>query len=119
MTAKKSKIEKLLNPEPTIRDRLCKKFITTPPTPLAAEWDEWEEIEVAQRKNHPIAYFILHDCYYSLSSMKRRYIKDSIWWLRYRLQKKHKYHLIDTKLEPGYYDTDSILLHGCFSAFED
>jgi hypothetical protein len=37
------------------------------------------------------------------------------WWLEYRLNPKHRYHLIDSKLEPGYHDVDTLILHGCFS----
>jgi hypothetical protein len=38
-----------------------------------------------------------------------------LWEARYRLQKKHRYHLVDTGLEPGYYDADTLMLHACFS----
>lgn len=37
------------------------------------------------------------------------------WWLQYRLNPRHKYHLIDTGLEPGYHDADYLMLHGCFA----
>lgn len=36
-------------------------------------------------------------------------------WLRYRFVKRHKYHLIDTHLSPGYYDVDTLMLNGMFS----
>jgi hypothetical protein len=38
-----------------------------------------------------------------------------LMWLRYRLVKRHKYHLIDTRLPPHYYDIDTLMLHGMFS----
>lgn len=44
-----------------------------------------------------------------------RKVRDGIWWLRYRLNRRHRYHLIDTHLKPGYYDIDHIMLHGMFS----
>lgn len=44
-----------------------------------------------------------------------RSIRDGIWWLRYRLDRRHRYHLIDTNLKPGYYDIDHLMLHGMFS----
>ncbi len=37
------------------------------------------------------------------------------WYLQHRFNPKHQYHLIDTGLEPGYYDVDYLMLHGCFS----
>jgi hypothetical protein len=44
-----------------------------------------------------------------------RRILDGIWWIRYRVDPRHKYHLIDTHLKPGYYDIDGLMLHGMFS----
>lgn len=44
-----------------------------------------------------------------------RRIRDAIWWLRYRFDPKHRYHLIDTHLSPDYYDIDTLMLNGMFS----
>lgn len=44
---------------------------------------------------------------------------DGIYWLKYRLHPRHKYHLVDTKLGPGYYDQDTRMLHACFSLLGD
>jgi hypothetical protein len=44
-----------------------------------------------------------------------RSIRDAIWWVRYRIDPEHKYHLIDTRLKPGYYDIDGLMLNGMFS----
>lgn len=38
-----------------------------------------------------------------------------IWAARYRLSPRHRYHLVDTRLEPGYYDVDYLMLHACFA----
>lgn len=40
---------------------------------------------------------------------------DGIYWLKYRLHPRHKYHLVDTKLGPGYADQDTRMLHACFA----
>jgi hypothetical protein len=46
----------------------------------------------------------------------RFYAADKlIWQARYRLQKKHRYHLVDTGLEPSYYDEDYRMLHACMA----
>lgn len=37
------------------------------------------------------------------------------WWLMHRLHPKHRYHIIDSGLTPGYYDVDTLILNGCFS----
>jgi hypothetical protein len=46
----------------------------------------------------------------------RFYAADKlIWQARYRLQKKHRYHLVDTGLEPSYYDEDYRMLWACMA----
>lgn len=46
-------------------------------------------------------------------------LQDMRYWVRYRTERKHMYHLIDTKLPPGYYDYDQRMLHGCMSLLCD
>lgn len=109
-------LKDLLNPKDTWLDKLEQKFITTPPTPACAEMDEWDYIREKQRANHPIAVALFQDfpCYLHV---KQRIIGDFFWAFKYRFQTKHKYHLIDTKLKPGYYDYDTRMLNGTFSLF--
>lgn len=39
-----------------------------------------------------------------------------LWELRYRNPfGRHQYHMVNTHLEPGYYDCDTLMLHACFS----
>jgi hypothetical protein len=93
-------------------------FIRSPKSPRSAEMHVWNRIEKAQRKNHPIAYFLLYDVVTYVSVKKRR-IGDFIWWFKYRLQKEHRYHIVDTKLSPGYYSEADILLHSSMSVLVD
>jgi len=64
-------------------------------------------------------------CYWLLETMpmyfrvKKMQFDDVIYWFKYRLQKKHKYHLIDTKLGPGYYENDKVMLYGMFAILVD
>lgn len=44
-----------------------------------------------------------------------RKIRSGIMWIRYRIDPKHRYHMIDTRLKPNYYDIDHLMLHGMFS----
>ena len=48
-----------------------------------------------------------------------RSAQDAKNWVRYRTIKRHKYHLVDTRLGPGYYDQDTRMLHACFSLLGD
>lgn len=36
-------------------------------------------------------------------------------WVLYRTHPRHKFHLVDTGLKPGYYDQDILILHACMS----
>lgn len=42
-------------------------------------------------------------------------VRDAIRWVRYRVDPNHRYHLIHTRLSPGYYDIDTLMLNGMFS----
>jgi hypothetical protein len=44
-----------------------------------------------------------------------RAVDKTKWWLAYRLCPEHRYHVIDTRLPPKYYDIDHLMLHGMFS----
>lgn len=46
----------------------------------------------------------------------RRRCKDAIYWFKYRIQPRHKYHIVRTGLPPGYYDEDTRILHACMTA---
>lgn len=41
------------------------------------------------------------------------------YWFYYRYVPRHKYYLVDTKLEPGYYEQDYRMLHACFALLEE
>jgi len=40
---------------------------------------------------------------------------NMIWWFKIRFVSKYKYNIVHTRLKPGYYDKDYILLHANFS----
>ena len=42
-------------------------------------------------------------------------INDFLWQFKYRFVKAHRYNIIETDLEPGYYDIDTVMLHGMFA----
>jgi hypothetical protein len=109
-------LKKLLICEDSLWDKLEKKFITNPSTPLAASWEEWDNIRELQKKNQPIAFFIFQTLPTVFSRVKST-IENCGYWVKYRMINKHKYHLINTKLSPGYYDYDTRILFGVFSMF--
>ena len=54
------------------------------------------------------------DWYY----FKRR-LMTPVYWFCHRFVKKHKYNVIYTGLQPGYYDCDTRLFYGVFKPFEE
>lgn len=42
-------------------------------------------------------------------------ISNARWWFQYRFNPRHKYNVIYTDLEPGYYEPDTLILHGCMA----
>lgn len=57
-----------------------------------------------------IFYIPLYNMFYKMNRM--------YWWFAHRYIPKHKYHLIDTKMKPGYHDECSLILHGCMAMVE-
>lgn len=41
------------------------------------------------------------------------------YWVHYRINPRMKFHLIRTGLEPGYYDYDTRIMHGCFAMLKE
>jgi hypothetical protein len=44
----------------------------------------------------------------------QRGLRDFKWYLLHRLAPKHRYHLVNTGLEPGYYEIDTRMLYANF-----
>ena len=82
-------------------------------TPKSGTIEEWAEFHKNARKKK-LCYWIFETMptYFRVKKMQ---LDDVIYWFKYRLQSKHKYHLIDTKLKPSYYENDKIMLHGMFA----
>lgn len=47
-----------------------------------------------------------------------RRLNSAKWWVLRRFHPRHRHHIIHTGLEPGYYDEDTLILHGCFAMLE-
>jgi len=84
--------------------------------PNALDMDGWNTFEDKFRKKAPIRYFIKYfiaqrigDVFSSLSRIA--------WSIRYRTV--CKYHLVNTKLNPGYHEIDERMLHANFELIVD
>lgn len=92
--------------------KIKKPFKIKKPNSATLEgWDEWKK---KAKKEYPIRYFFSEELTMWFSVKVRR-IENFIWKIKHRIIPRHKYHIVDTGLEPEYYDVDTRMLHACFS----
>lgn len=85
--------------------------------PYALSSSAWSSFRKEFRQKAPIRYWIHH-------KFRRKYIYPVKWkyeklssWIRYRTT--NRYHVLNTGLEPGYYDIDTKMLHVNFNLLKD
>lgn len=84
-------------------------------SPSAATWDGWDDFKADFKAKAPVRYFFSKDIS-RWFNRPRWAIRAVLDWFRYRIV---RYHVVDTGLEPGYYDADTILLHSSFNILKD
>lgn len=83
-------------------------------------WDDFHDYEKNSKFLKPYSYFLLVTLPYIFFEMDvLRKFKDIQYWFLYRFSSEHKFHLVDTKLKPGYYDQDTRLFHVVFALLLD
>lgn len=84
-------------------------------SPSAATWDGWDDFKADFKAKAPVRYFFSKD-FSQWFNRPRWAIREVLNWFRYRII---RYHIIDTGLEPGYYDADTVLLHSSFNILKE
>lgn len=84
--------------------------------PDALDMDGWNDFRDEFRKKAAIRYFIKYAIIRRIERIYDRIGKLG-WDIRYRTIRK--YHLINTKLDPGYHDIDTRMIHGNFELLVD
>ncbi len=84
--------------------------------PKCGTSEEWAEFEARFKSKAPIRYFINESKDFIKYSIFKK-IENGIWWCKYRTT--HRYHVINTRLKPGCYETDSLILHSVFVLLQD
>lgn len=84
--------------------------------PAAASIDDWNEFDERYRDQAPIRHY-----FYKTFPRKYWWPIKHRWerieqWTRYRVA---RYHILDTGLEPGYYDKDTLMLNVNFNLLKD
>jgi len=101
-----------------IQDYLRARMKVEKPEYLSLEeWDNWEN---KLKTSRPWAYFVTEEIWDKINDITypiRNGYMDCKNYIRHRLF--DRYHMVDTGLKPGYYDTSDRILHSCFSLLKD
>lgn len=88
--------------------------------PLAATMKEWREWETRVRSEEPFRYWLnetVPDFFHDLGKSIMAPYHNTRQWIRHNFF--DKYHVINTGLKPGYYDSDTRMLNGMFALLVD
>lgn len=87
-------------------------------TPFALEMDGWDKFYREYKGQHPVKYFV-----WKLIPEKWgrgcQIVKNAHWNLHHRFDPRHRYNIVRTGLKPGYYDSDTRMIHACFQLLVD
>jgi hypothetical protein len=84
--------------------------------PNSLDMDGWNSFENEFRKKAPVRYLIKYGIVLKISYLFAS-LSHLAWAIRYRTVRK--YHLVDTKLNPGYHEIDTRILHANFELLVD
>lgn len=84
--------------------------------PRSATSDGWVDWEREFQQNAPIRYMIFEKFPDEVITPVKVRIRHAIDEVGYRIR---RHHILDTGLEPGYYDKDSLMLHVNFNLLKD
>jgi hypothetical protein len=84
--------------------------------PESLDMDGWTEFTAKFKKEARVRYFFTEVLGDKLAAIKY-ILRDAAWAIRYRTVSK--FHLVDTKLKPGYHEIDERMLHANFELLVD
>ena len=85
-----------------------------PKSSTMEDWAAWHK--EAKKRKFPYWMSRTMPSWFRVKGMQMQDVKMQF---KYRLQKRHRYHLIDTKLGYGYHEIESRMLYGMFSMLVD
>lgn len=91
--------------------------------PYALQWGEWDKWRDDMKARFPVRYFIyesIPDVWDDIWKYGiHRFFKNIKWKILHRYHPKYKYHIVRTRLEPGYYDPDTQMFEAVFGLLCD
>lgn len=92
--------------------------------PMALPLGGWEKRDQELRKKYPVRYFLFNtvpdgiDMFFHRTVV--RPLHDLKWAILHRLHPKHQYNVLKPRsLKPGYYDSDTRILHACMDELSE
>jgi hypothetical protein len=79
----------------------------------------WNDFDADCKSKWPIRFFLFHDIPIEISFMWNRYVIDIIWKFKHKFIPKHKYHIVETDLKPGYHDPAEQMLYSWMKMVTD
>lgn len=92
--------------------------------PMALPLGGWEKWRDKMAEKYPVRYFFFYTIPNSVGDFFRynivRPLHDAKWALMHRFYPKHQYHILKPRsLKPGYYDSDTRILHACMDELSE
>lgn len=78
-----------------------------PPSTYDFYIDEEEPFFIEFKRKAPIRFYLVKAFHSKLISSITHKLELKYWWVTYRFNPKHRYHVIDTGLKPGFTDLDN------------
>jgi len=82
--------------------------------PESGTWDDWRDFDFFFRREAPFRHYLSKVLGRKLRVQMMR-LKDMKWKVLHRFHPRHRYNIVKTELEPGYYDLDTRLMYACFA----
>jgi len=111
-------VHKTDNPNPANEWEYPKHWFAKIPVPLSLTWGRWDHWEADVKGRYPIRYFIQRTIPDSFDTIRSK-LRDAMWYILHRIHPKHRYHMVDSGLKPGYYDPDTLMMHSAFKLLSD
>ena len=84
---------------------------------VARSMEDWDSFKEYHRKRNPIRYFLHHEFESMFVWPITHRVRKVYDWIKYRTTRR--YHIVDTGLEPGYYDVSTRMFHANFNLLKD
>lgn len=98
-------------------EKVARRFLIPSYHDNSMTWEGWDRYNGRLKRRFPVRWFLSNDIPDFWTDWVKRPIRSTRSFFRYRT--KDRYHIVDTGLEPGYYDSDTRMIHSAFNLLRD